>query len=180
MSLDFNKLEQQWEDKNSPIARDLKLNFKKFSADSSLSETESLMVSLAVAKAVGFPLLQEWARDTLLGLGLPNEQVLEAEESAALMGMLNSYYKFRGFITKSEPELVAEHYNQAGLRMTALARPQIGKENFELLALAVSVVNGCETCVTSHERVLRESGVTPGKIHDAVRLAAAIKGLSEI
>ena len=124
MALDFNKLEQQWEHKSSPIARDLKLNFKKFSADSSLSETEALMVSLAVAKAVGFPLLQEWARESLLGLGLPTEQVLEAEESAALMGMLNSYYKFRGFITKSEPELVTEHYNQAGLRMTALARRQ--------------------------------------------------------
>ena len=96
------------------------------------------------------------------------------------MGMLNTYYKFRSFTTKSAPEIAAEHYAQAGLRMTALARPQIGKVPFELLALAVSVVNGCETCVASHEKVLRESGVEPAKIHDAARLAAAVKGLSKI
>jgi lipoyl-dependent peroxiredoxin subunit D len=105
---------------------------------------------------------------------------LEAEESAALVGMLNSYYKFRGFVTKSEPEVADENYHHAGLRMTALARPAMGKENFELLALVVSVVNGCETCVTSHEKVLRESGVSPDKIHDAVRLASTIKGLSKL
>jgi lipoyl-dependent peroxiredoxin subunit D len=64
--------------------------------------------------------------------------------------------------------------------MTALARPAMGSQNFELLALAVSVVNGCETCVTSHERVLRDGGVSPAKIHDAVRLTAAIKGLSAL
>jgi lipoyl-dependent peroxiredoxin subunit D len=171
--MDFSK-------SSSPIARDLKLNFKKFSSDSTLSPTEAAMVSLAVAKAVDFPLLQEWATETLTGLGVEQALILEAEESAALMGMLNSYYKFRGFISKSEPEVASEQYNQAGLRMTALARPQIGKENFELLALVVSVVNGCATCVTSHERVLRESGVPPSKIHDAVRLAASIKGLSKL
>jgi alkyl hydroperoxide reductase subunit D len=113
-------------------------------------------------------------------LGVDAAQILEAEEAAAMMGLLNSYYKFRGFISKAEPQLVTDNYNQAGLRMTALARPAMGRENFELLALAVSVVNGCETCVTSHERVLRESGVLPTKIHDAVRLAASIKGLSQL
>jgi alkyl hydroperoxide reductase subunit D len=56
----------------------------------------------------------------------------------------------------------------------------MGKENFELLALVVSAVNGCETCVTSHEKVLRKSRVLPGKIHDAIRLAATIKGLSKL
>lgn len=180
MALDFSKLEQQWQNHNSSIARDLKLNFKKYSADSSLSETEAAMIALAVGKAVEFPMLQDWARETLSELGLENEKILETEESAALMGMLNSYYKFRGFINKTEPQVASDHYGQAGLRMTALARPQVGKETFELLALVVSVVNGCETCVTSHERVLRESGVTPGKIHDAVRLAASIKGLSKL
>src|SRR5690348_3455441 len=151
---------------HSAIARDLSLNLKKFSGDSSLSESEAAMVTLAVAKAVDFKQLQDQARSTLAGLGVDEERIQEIQESAARMGMLNSYYKFRGFISKSAPEVATEHYNQAGLRMTALARPLIGKENFELLALVVSVVNGCETCVTSHEKVLRESGILPNKIHD--------------
>lgn len=180
MGLDFAKLDTQWESQTSPIARDLKLNFRKLASDSSLTATEAAMVTLAVAKAVNAPLLQEWATETLNSAGVDAAQVLEAQQAAALMGMLNSYYKFRSFITKESPDVASEHYGQAGLRMTALARPAMGKENFELLALAVSVVNGCETCVTSHERVLRESGVTPGKIHDAVRLSAVVKGLSKI
>lgn len=178
MSLNIGSLETRWESYSSPIARDLKLNFKKFALDSSLSPTEAAMVSLAVAKTVGSQTLEVWARDSLLGLGVGANEVLESEEAAALMGMLNSYYKFRGFISKSEPDVVASEYSQAGLRMTALARPSIGKESFELLALVVSVVNGCETCVTAHEKVLREAGMAPTKIHDAVRLAAAIKGLA--
>lgn len=165
---------------NSAIARDLNLNVKKFTGDSSLSASESAMISLAVANTVEFRELAEQSRAKLAGLGMEPDQIQEVEESAALMGMLNSYYKFRGFISKAAPEVASEHYNQAGLRMTALAKPLIGKENFELLALVVSVVNGCETCVTSHEKVLRESGVLPGKIHDAVRLAASIKGLSKL
>lgn len=165
---------------SSAIANDLNLNFKKYSRDSSLSESEVGMVTLAVANAVESKSLADWARQSLTSLGMEPEKILEVEESAALMGMLNSYYKFRGFISKSEPEIATAEYGQAGLRMTALARPLIGKENFELLALVVSLVNGCETCVTSHERVLRESGVLPGKIHDAVRLAATIKGLSKL
>ena len=180
MSLDFSQLEAKWGELSSPIARDLKLNFKKFASDSSLSEIEASLITLAVANTVDFSLLKDWATKVLASLGVEPALILEAQESAAMMGMLNTYYKFRGFINKAEPDLAAEHYNQAGLRMTALARPQLGKENFELLALVVSAVNGCETCVTSHERVLRESGVLPNKIHDAVRLAASIKGLSKL
>lgn len=180
MALDFTQLEEKWGGLDSPISRDLKLNFRKFASDSSLSENEVAMIALAVGNAVKTPYLMEWAKMSLEKLGVEPSHILEAQEAAAMMGMLNSYYKFRGFISKADADLATEHYNQAGLRMTALGRPQIGKENFELLALVVSVVNGCETCVTSHERVLRESGVSPAKIHDAVRLAASINGLSKL
>lgn len=176
MSLDAVKLENQWQNFDSAIARDLKLNFKKFALDSSLTPAEAALVTLAVANAVGADSLMEWARDSLRSLGTDPSHVAEAEESAAMMGMLNSYYKFRSFITKTG----TQEYTQAGLRMTALARPLLGKELFELLALSVSVVNGCETCVVSHEKVLRDGGMDTQKIHDAVRLSATIKGLAHL
>lgn len=180
MGLNLEKLETRWEKLQSPIARDLKLNFKKIALDSSLSETETALITLAAGRAVGARALSEWAKEALRQLNAGDDAILEAEESAALMGMLNTYYKFRGFLSKAEPSLAAEKYAQAGLRMTSLARPALGKNNFELLALAVSLINGCETCVTSHERVLRQNGTDPVKIHDAVRLTAVIKGLSQM
>src|SRR5262249_16681690 len=92
-----------------------------------------------------------------------------AAQSAALMAMLNTYYRFRHFVGSPE------EYRAAGLRMTALARPVLGRERFEMLAFAVSVVNGCESCVRSHEKVLRDSGVSAEKVHDLARLAAVLK-----
>ncbi|MGH9857599.1 MAG: carboxymuconolactone decarboxylase family protein, partial [Acidobacteriota bacterium] len=54
--------------------------------------------------------------------------------------------------------------------MAALARPVLGKERFEMLAFALSVLNGCESCIRSHEQVLRNAGLAD-KLHDLARLA---------
>jgi len=70
-----------------------------------------------------------------------------------------------------------EDYRIAGLRMTSLARPSLGKERFEMLAFAVSVLNGCESCIRSHEEVLRNAGLSADKIHDLARLASVVKAL---
>ena len=62
-------------------------------------------------------------------------------------------------------------------------KPVLGKEKFEMLAFAVSVVNGCESCVVSHENVLRAAELSAEKIHDLARMASvvrALKTLSEV
>ena len=64
--------------------------------------------------------------------------------------------------------------------MTSLARPALGKERFEMLAFAVSVLNGCESCVRAHEKVLRDAGLTADKVHDLARLASVVKGLKAL
>ena len=87
------------------------------------------------------------------------------------MGMLNTYYRFRHFLGSPE------EYRVAGLRMTALAKPLLGKQRFEMLAFAVSVINGCESCVRAHEKALRDGGVLPEKVHDLAKLSAVLKGL---
>src|SRR5262249_51698241 len=38
--------------------------------------------------------------------------------------------------------------------------------------LAVSAINGCESCVKAHEKAVVEGGLTPDHVHDAVRIAA--------
>ena len=38
----------------------------------------------------------------------------------------------------------------------------------------MSAINGCESCVRSHEKVVLEGGLTEDQVHDAVRIAAVV------
>lgn len=62
----------------------------------------------------------------------------------------------------------------AGLRMNRLMQPATGRTDFELMALAVSAINGCEMCVRAHEKTVTDGGLTPDHVNDAVRIAATI------
>src|SRR5262245_39373302 len=106
------------------IARDLKLNLTRLLQDSALQPEEVLLATLAISTAVDYPEMACYARQQLSNAGVSGEQIQEAADSAAIMGMLNTYYRFRHFVGSSE------EYRVAGLRMTALARPVIGKERF--------------------------------------------------
>ena len=156
------------------VARDLKLNLKRVLSDGALDGQEAALALLATATSVESPELVEFARERAREFDLTHEQITEAEESAAIMAMLNMYYRFRHMVSHND-QSKADDYKQAGLRMTALAKPVMGKERFEMLAFAVSVLNGCESCIVSHEKVLRDAGVSVEKIHDLARLAAVAK-----
>ena len=164
-------LDSLFESVNSPIGRDLKLNLKRLLEEGALSPAEGYTTLLATATAVEHRPLALFARETLGRSGMPPEQIQEAAESAAMMGMLNVYYRFRHMVGN------ADDYRTAGLRMTALARPLLGKVPFEMLAFAVSVLNGCQSCIGSHEKVLKEAEVSVEKIHDLARLAAVVNSL---
>jgi len=153
------------------IARDLKLNLTRLLQDGALSPEEALLATLAISTSLNFGEMATYAREQLSQAGMPQDQIQEAAQSAALMGMLNTYYRFRHFVGSPE------EYRVAGLRMTILAKPLLGKERFEMLAFAVSVVNGCESCVRAHEKTLRDGDVSTDKLHDLARLSAVLKAL---
>lgn len=179
-TIDFEPIDSLLGSKPSAIARDLKLNLKRLlGEDGKLAPQESLPALLAVAASVGHVSLQRHAREEMARRDFTSEQIEEAAESAAIMAMLNTYYRFRHMIAQGGTE-TDEAYRTAGLRMTGLARPVLGKERFEMLAFAVSVLNGCESCIRSHESVLREAGVSVDKIHDLARLAAVVRGLKAL
>jgi alkyl hydroperoxide reductase subunit D len=169
-----NEFESPLSHRDSTIARDLNLNLQRMITGGNLEPKEAFLSLLALARTVAYEELAQLAKDKLTAHGLTDVEIREAEESAAMMGMLNTYYKFRTMITNGGK---AEDYKAAGLRMTALAKPVLGKVNFEMLAFAVSVVNGCETCIISHEAVLRDAGFSADKIHDLARMAATVKAL---
>jgi alkyl hydroperoxide reductase subunit D len=83
------------------------------------------------------------------------------------MAMNNVYYRFRHIVGKPSYGEKA-----ARLRMNRLAQPAGSKVDFELYALAVSAINGCEACVQAHEHTVIGGGLTEDHVHDAVRIAA--------
>lgn len=124
-----------------------------------------------MATSVEHNTLSTFAYQQLQHFDLSAAQLQEALESAAIVAMLNIYYRFQHMVDKPTD------YAQAALRMTALAKPNLGKARFEMLAFAVSVINGCEKCIGAHEQVLRDHAVSIEKIHDLARLAAIVKGV---
>ena len=64
--------------------------------------------------------------------------------------------------------------------MNVLGSHGIAKADFELLALAVSAINGCGTCIASHERQLRQHGLEREAVQSAVRVAAVVHAVARV
>ncbi len=179
--MDFAQLATDFSEKyfsktDSSISKDLKLNFIKLASESVLEPKERYLVILSIAAALKFKEVGEFSVGILKELAVDAAEITEGAEVAGIMGMNNVYYKFRSFVAEeSKPD-----YQRAGLRMQSMGNPKVGKKTFELLALAVSAINGCPVCVSSHEKSLRHLEVTPDQIHDTARLAAVIKGLKSL
>ncbi len=162
---------------DTSIAKDLKINLKRLVNTSSLDGQEVHLVVLALARASQHEGLEQYARQWLVHSNVSESLIREAVESAALMAMLTTYYRFRHMLEEGVGSL-HESYQQAGLRMTALARPDMGKRMFEMLAFSLAVVYGCPSCVVAHEQALLRQDVARAQIHDLARLAAVVKGLA--
>jgi alkyl hydroperoxide reductase subunit D len=160
--------------------RDVKLNLQAvLTAGPPLSPEQRWGVAAASAAVSGNVAL----RDALFDAARRevSEAVIEdAIAAAGLMAMNNVFYRFRHLVGK-------EQYTTkpARLRMNRIARPATNKTDFELFSLAVSAINGCETCIRAHEAVvtaaLSEDHVLEGvRIASVVRAAAVALDLSRL
>ena len=169
-----NQIDKLFENNETSVAKDLKINLSRLLSDSQLGKELALMTLLATARASDSQKLEDFASMALKELNISDEQIREAKESAAIMAMMNTYYRFKYMLGKEE------EYKAAGLRMTSLAKPVLGKENFEALALAVSIINGCANCIKAHEDVLIKHGYTVDKVHDLARIASVVKATATL
>lgn len=158
---------------NSRYLKDLKLNLSTALNAETLGKKDANLLALSVAVNEKNQLLQNAFEKAALANGATNDEVAETIACASLMNANNVYYRFRHFMHE-------EFYDKApaGIRMSIMANPVLGKEFFELVSLVVSAINGCELCVTSHEKNLVNHGTDKQRIHDAVRLGAVIKSLT--
>ncbi|WP_298717579.1 carboxymuconolactone decarboxylase family protein [Chitinophaga sp.] len=152
--------------------KDLKINITNALEASTLEKKEAYLIGLSVAVNEKLAALQGGFEQLALAAGATDKEVADVISCTSLMNANNVYYRFRHFVEK-------EFYTTApaGIRMSIMANPVIGKEFFELLSLVVSALNGCQMCVTSHEEALLKHGTSQQRILDSVRLGAVVKSL---
>ena len=158
-------------------ARDLKLNLGSVLTSAGapgLNDAQIWAVALASAIA-SRNLAFTRGIEAAAGEHLDAAHLQAARAAAAIMGMNNIYYRFLHLVEDAEYQSMP-----ARLRMNVLANPGIDKLDFELLSLAVSAVNGCGLCISSHEKKLRQHGFTREMIQSAVRIAATVHAVAGV
>lgn len=158
---------------DSRFIKDLKLNVSSVLGSSNLNKKEAYLLALSVAVNEKHQLLTEAFERLARNEGASDAEIAETHACTVVMTTNNVFYRFRHFMDG------VEYYNNqpAGLRMSIMMNPVLGKELFELMSLVVSALNGCERCVTSHENSVKQHGAGEPRIYDAVRLGSVIKSL---
>lgn len=151
--------------------KDLKINVGNVINNTQyLNKKEAALLALATAINEKSDVLKKGFTELAKENGATAEELSEVVAATSLMNANNVFYRFRHFVNK-------DSYNSmpAGIKMSIMMNPVLGKEFFELLSLAVSSLNGCEMCVTSHEASVRQHGGSEQRIFEAVKLVAIIR-----
>lgn len=154
--------------------RDLRINLKNTLGSQNLNLKEAYLIASAIAANEGHKRLTNAFLNQAKQNGANEAEIAETLACASTLAVNNVFYRFKHFMKDSN-----EIYQTmpAGIKMNVMMSPVLGKELFELMSLAVSAVNGCESCVNSHEESVRKMGSSEARIFDAVRLASVIRGL---
>ena len=157
-------------DRIPDYAKDLRLNLGSLASDISLTPQQLAGTFVASALAarnddVTREIVAQF-RDVL------SEQALTAAQSAnAIMGMNNIYYRFVHMAGGEYAKMPAQ------LRMSVIGNPGVDNADFELWCLAVSIINGCDLCVTSHEKIVRDA-LGAAAVQTAARIAATVHAVA--
>lgn len=156
--------------------KDLKINVGNVLTNTQyLSKKEALLLALAVAINEKFDILKSSFTQQAIDAGASAAEIAEIVACTSLMNTNNIFYRFRHFMHKDSYSNMP-----AGIKMSIMMNPVLGKEFFELVSLVISSINGCEMCVTSHEQSVLQHGSSEQKVFEAVKLGAVIKGLINV
>ena len=155
-------------------AKDLKLNLSAVLKQAELTEQQTWGTAVASAIASRG---SEVTRAILAEaqLHLTPEALNAAKAASAIMGMNNIYYRFHHLSGNEAYSSIP-----ARLRMQVIRTHGADPVDFELWCTAVSALNGCGTCVASHEKVLREKGMKEEAIIASVRIASVVHAVAAV
>ena len=152
--------------------QDVSRNLTVLLGETFLNEQQKWGTFLASAHAVGVPQVVQHIEAAAV---LTPEARNAAKSAAAIMAMNNVYYRALHLMENREYQTL-----RSGLRMNLLTNPGVDKLDFELWSLAVSAINGCGVCMDSHEKVLRNHGISDVQVQTALRIAATVNAISAI
>lgn len=156
-------------------ARDLRLNLDSVltrAGAPGLSERQIWMVAVASAIASRHaPLVEATVAEA--SKTLDATALSAARSAAAIMAMNNVYYRFTHLLENDDYSPMP-----ARLRMNVVDNPGVAKIEFELACMAVSAINGCGTCMTSHEKILRRHLVSAEAVQSSVRIASVLHAVA--
>lgn len=154
-------------------AKDTKLNVQlALSESSSLGLHLSQIHNIALVTAVALK-DQALAQVLQTSFEYSAEQLAAIQGAATLMAMNNVYYRFTHLVGDTEFSQLPAH-----LRMNFMANPGVSRMEFELLCLAVSILNSCEACIQAHTKALLKAGISKQGIQSVARITAIINALS--
>lgn len=154
------------------IAKDVRINLGKvldLDQNDGLNREQIVGSALAVAYALNDEDLIEQLKERV-----ESDEVINAVKLAvSLMSLTNIYYRFVHLSEDSELSHVP-----AGLRMQGMMNPGVDRVTFESFCLAVSAINGCGMCISSHVKQLREHNLSAAAIARIGRISAVINAVS--
>jgi len=157
-------------------AKDIRLNLSTVLTSEGapdLTEVQIAGIALSVAYATRNPdvigAIENFAQGKLDAAGLQ-----AAKAAATIMAMNNVYYRFVHTVHNDEISKMP-----AQLRMTVIGKPGVAKVDFELMSLAVSMVNNCAMCMQSHVHEVAKQGISKTGIQSVARIAAVISAAAQ-
>jgi len=151
-------------------AKDLRLNWSALATATELTDSQKWGSFVAAAYGARSPQLLT-AVEAEAAAHVSPAVITAAKGAAAIMGMNNVYYRFHHLSANEKYSTLP-----ARLRMNIMRTHGADNTDFELWALVVSAINGCGKCVSAHEKVLLEKGITEEIILAGVRIAAVVNG----
>src|SRR3712207_4617985 len=156
------------------FAKDIRVNLGNVLKQTELTPQQLWGTAVACAIATRTPAVIR-AIESEAAHHVPEQTIEAARTAAALMAMNNVYYRFLHLTNNEKYSSIP-----ARLRMQGLRSHGVDQTDFELWCTAVSAINDCPACVASHERVVREKGITEEQVTAAVRIAAVLQAAATV
>ena len=161
-------------DRIPDYAKDIRLNLGTLASETTLNDQQKFGAFLAAAYGSKQPAvigaISAWTDDKL-----SEEAKTAAKATAAIMGMNNVYYRATHLISAKDYQSLP-----AKLRMNIIGKPGVEKVDFELWCLVASAINGCGACMDSHEKVVRDGGLSADQVQAALRIAAVVNAAAAV
>lgn len=159
---------EQVKERLPEIAKDARINWTKVL---DLTQLDGLTISQiqGAAFAVAYHLNNSLILESLQGLHPEPTLIPAAKTAASLMAMSNIYYRFIHMSEDGELEKIP-----AGLRMQGMMNPGTDAVTFEVMCLAVSILNGCGACISAHTRQLKSHGLSVQALSRVGKIAAVL------